>query len=150
MTYADVAYIDSYMSANRLVTDAWDVLTNAQKQVASQMATSAIENLNFVGVKTDPNQELQFPRGGDVDIPVAIKNACCEIAYSFADGVDLDFEYDNLRMTSQGFANVRSAYKVASDLLPEHHLNGIPSIIAWRLLLPYIVQVGAIRIERTS
>jgi hypothetical protein len=148
--YAERTYADNYMAAHRLVTDAWDALNNSKKDIALQMATAAMENLDYQGDKTVDTQDLQFPRGGDTTIPIPLQNACCEIAYAFADGVDLEQEYERLRMVSQGFANVRSTYKADPNVLPEHHLNGIPSIIAWRLILPFLRDIGAVTIQRTS
>jgi hypothetical protein len=138
------------MATARLVTDAWDALENAKKDVALQQATDVLENLSYQGEMTEATQDLQFPRGGDTVIPTPIKNACCEIAYAFADGIDLEYEYDNLRMVSQGFANVRSTYKSDPAVLPEHHLNGVPSIVAWRLIKPFLRPMDALTIERTS
>jgi hypothetical protein len=139
---------DAYFATQKLFADAWDDATSAKKVIALQMATSLMEQLAYSGEVTTEGQELQFPRGGDTDIPLDIQYACAENAYSLLDGVDVEYEYDNLRRVSQGFANVRSSHDTA--MLPEHKLAGIPSYIAWRLMVPYLRDKSAITLMRIS
>lgn len=132
----------------RLNTDPWDSATSGDRDKALAMATSLIDRLNFLGEKTDENQALQFPRDADTDIPDDIKFACCECALALLDGVDPEMEYENLSMVSQGYSNVRSTYDRSRPA--EHILAGIPSVIAWRYLKPYIRDAQSVDLERAS
>ena len=118
--YCTEAEVDDYMSG-RLSTDAWDSAIAGDKDAARIMATRAIDRLNFVGKKTDLSQELQFPRDADSDVPQEIKNACAEEALSLLDGKDPDLEFENIGMTSQTYANVRSSYDTDR---PAEHIFG--------------------------
>lgn len=146
--YATIAEAQAYFD-NRLNTEAWDDATDANKNKALGMATvTIIDRLNFRGEKTDPDQELQFPRGDDTVVPQDIKNACAEIALALLDGVDPELEFDNLRMKSQAYGVVRSTYD--SDRAPEHYVAGVPSSIAWRFLKPYLRNVFTVNLDRVS
>lgn len=147
-TYITVEDATTYFKTQKLFADAWEAASSTQRQVALNMATSLMEVIAYAGTKTDEEQELQFPRGGDTVIPTDIQNACAENAYALLDGVDPEYEYENLRQVSQGFANVRSSHNTA--ILPEHKINGIPSYIAWRLMVPYLRDRSAITIMRMS
>jgi len=132
----------------KLNVEPWDNSSGADKYKSLIMATRAIDNLNFSGVKTLSTQELEFPRGGDTTTPQAILDACCEIALTLLDGVDPDLEFENLKMVSQGYANVRSTYDVS--IAGEHVKVGIPSITAWRLILPFLRDTETINLSRVS
>lgn len=146
--YITLADADTYFATQRLFADAWEEASDARKTLALQMATNLMEQLAYSGDKTDEDQEQQFPRGGDTTIPTDIQNACAENAYSLLDGVDVEYEYENLRRVSQGFANVRSSND--TGILPEHKLAGIPSYIAWRLMVPFLRDKSAISIMKVS
>jgi hypothetical protein len=137
------AYFDE-----RLNTDAWDDATEANQTKALAMSTKLIDRLNFVGEKTDEDQDNQFPRDNDTEVPNDIKNACSEIALALLDGVDPELEFENLAMVSQGYANVRSTYD--RSFAQEHIVAGIPSVIAWRYLKPYLRDARAIDLSRVS
>jgi hypothetical protein len=147
-SYITLADAEIYMSTYRLVTSAWDASDDATKTKALAMATKLIDQLSFDGDKADADQDNQFPRGSDTSVPTEIQEACAECAYSLLDGVDVEFEYDNLRNVSMGFANVRSSN--ATGMIPEHKSAGIPSYIAWRLLLPFLRSSDSIEVMRTS
>lgn len=132
--YGSVAEADSYFTG-RLQTDAWDIANDTDRFKALSMATRAIDRLNFIGSKTDPAQDLQFPRG-DVTVPTDIKNACFECALAFLDGFDPNIEIENLAISSQGMAEVRNTYDRSFAL--EHIRMGIPSAVAWAYLKPYL------------
>lgn len=133
--YADASYGDSYM-ADRMRTDAWDSASSGDKAKALAQATRAIDNLNFVGSKTDCNQLKQFPRGGDVVVPEAILQATCELALAFLDEVDPNLEIENLSNVEQNVGEF-SAKRIA-DFSLEHIASGIPSIQAWGLLKQFL------------
>jgi hypothetical protein len=131
-----------------LNTAPWDGATNAEKLKALCTATRSIDNLNFLGDKTSETQELQFPRDSDTLVPEAIQLACCLLANRLLDGIDPEMEYENLRLVSQGYANVRSTYSPTS--IPDHVTHGIVSVEAWRLLLPYLRSGRTIKMNRVS
>ena len=145
--YTDETYVNTYF-ATRLNTDAWDESSTADRTAALTMATEAIDRLNLRGDLADDDQELQFPRDADTDIPADIKKACAEIALALLDGVDPDLEFENLGMTSQGYSNVRSTYDRSRAV--EHVVAGIPSITAWRYIKPYLRDGHSVRVHRVS
>jgi len=145
--YATLAEGNTYMG-ERLNTAAWDAAADADKNKGLQWATKLIDRLNFLGEKTDEDQELQFPRDADTDVPDDIKNACIECASALLDGVDPEMEFENLSMVAQGYSNVRSTYDRSRPA--EHILAGIPSVTAWRYLKPYIRDVHTVDLERAS
>jgi hypothetical protein len=145
--YQDLVGAQAYFET-RLNSETWfNAIPNNQVS-AIKTATRYIDRLNFDGGRTDTTQVNQFPRGGDVDVPQDIKDACCEIALALLDGVDMEKERENLDMTSQGYGNVRSTY--SREHKPEHILAGIPSIVAWHLLLPYLPDPRVIAVTRVQ
>ena len=50
------------------------------KEKALKQATKEIDRQLLRGRKTNPEQELAFPRHPDTEIPAAVKEACCEEA----------------------------------------------------------------------
>jgi len=147
MSYATEAEAQSYFN-QRVCTDAWDGASSAERDKALGHATRIIDRLNFIGCKADPDQENQFPRGTDVDIPNDIKNACAEIALALLDGVDPQLEYENVFMTSQSYGGLRSAFN--REVKPPHVLAGVPSITAWTYLRPYLRDPLDLELHRTS
>lgn len=146
--YLTVAEAQEYFDNYRLITSAWDNASLEEQGKALNIGTRQIDALSYDGDKADDSQELQFPRGSDTEVPQDIKDACAECAYSILDGVEVEYEYDNLRSQSMGFANVRSSS--SKDFLPEYKLAGIPSYIAWNLLVSYLRNNDSVTIMRTS
>jgi hypothetical protein len=167
--YVTWAEADVYF-AERLHSTAWSLSSRQEQNQALLRATRDIDNLNFKGYKStvaalysgimdiseiDPEtvraaelaQELEFPRGSDTTVPVPIKWACCETAYALLDGVDPDMELENLAITSQGYAGVRTTYNRIQQPI-EHYIAGIASAAAWRLLRPFLRDGKAVKISR--
>jgi hypothetical protein len=95
------------------------------------------------------SQSLEFPRGADTDVPEAIRVAEYELAYSLLDGVDPQMELENLSVTAQGYAEVRTHYE--RNMVPiEHLINLIPNPLAWSLLKPFLRDDQAVRMSRVS
>ena len=146
------------LANERLNVEAWDDAVdedgssfgepNTLTYKALTMATSAIDRLNYQGTKTDLDQVNQFPRDDDTVVPADIGQACFEIALALLDGVDPQLEGENLGMTSQGYANVRSTYD--REVPVPHIVAGIPSLTAWRFIVPYLRDTGYFNIMRTS
>jgi len=147
LSYVTVNEAQTYLNG-RLNTNPWDNSDDATRLKGLCMATTIIDKLNFLGTRTDTTQELQFPRGGDTEIPNDIKFAATELALALLDGVNPDLEYENLSMVSQGYSSVRSSYD--RTVKPPHILAGIPSINAWTFLKPYLRDPTHIDMNRIS
>lgn len=145
--YATAAEGDAYF-ATRLRTRAWDEATSGDQDKALAMATRIIDQLNFLGTKTEEEQENQFPRDDDDTVPTAIRDACLEIALALLDGVDPGKEYENLFKTSNSYGGVRTTFD--TDVAPAHVVAGVPSFDAWKLLLPYLRDPKAIKLRRAD
>jgi len=99
-------------------------------------ATRRINNLRYIGCRTDTDQEHSFPRGEDTTVPINIQNAVCELANELLDGVDDNLEMSEQNVLSQAFSGIKSAHD--KDVHQLYTLAGIPSAIAWRYLLPFL------------
>lgn len=143
--YIEAVDADDYFG-ERLNSALWFDTTEEDKTAALKTATRYIDRLTFVGAQTDATQEHQFPRGGDTDVPLDIQYACCEIAFELLDGVEIAKEIENLDMVSQGYGNAKSTYDRTTK--PAHILAGIPSIVAWHYLLPYLPDLRIVQVTR--
>lgn len=145
--YTDSTYADTYFSTRLNVTP-WTEASSGDKTKALTMATEYIDRLNFIGEVTDTAQVNQFPRDDETTIPDDVKKACCEIALSLLDGVDPDVEFENLQMTRFTYDAVTTQYSRLNP--PGHILSGIPSVIAWRLLYPFLRDKDGINLNRVT
>lgn len=155
---SSVANADAYFN-NRLYSQAWTNFSADDKQRALNQATLIINGFNFVGMKTQFDQDNEWPRseiridGLVVDstlVPDPILIAQYEIALSLAMGIDPEREIRNLRVTSRGYSSVRTTYD--PRLAPEHLTYGVPSALAWSYLSTYLNRgaQGGIKIHRVS
>lgn len=78
-SYCTIEYADEYFN-NRLHTESWFEADDSTKAKALKQATRAIDRQLLKGRKTNPKQELAFPRYPDTEVPEAVKEACCEEA----------------------------------------------------------------------
>ncbi len=78
-SYCTTEYADEYFTG-RLCTERWGETSDADKEKALRQATKEIDRQLLRGRKTNPEQELAFPRHPDTEIPAAVKEACCEEA----------------------------------------------------------------------
>jgi len=78
-SYCTIEYADEYFK-NRLHAESWGQEDASTKEKALKQATRAIDRQLLKGRKTNPEQELAFPRHPDTEIPEAVKEACCEEA----------------------------------------------------------------------
>src|SRR5690606_6474937 len=143
--YVTVQEADSYCSL-RLDTTSWLDYSDDAKQKAIYMATERIDRLKYRGCKSGTN--LEFPRNGDTVIPIAIKKACCLIAFQLLDGRDIELEIETNRVVSEGHSAARATYDPGFAL--EHITAGIPSYEAWSLLKPYLIDPRALTISRVG
>ena len=166
--YGSVSEATDYF-AWRLHSPAWLRSSVADRPKALWAATMIIDALNFKGYKhpvytlltadadatdteirtAEASQALEFPRGADTTVPVDIRKASYEIAYSLLDGKDPELELENLGITSQGYASVRTTYS-RNQVPIEHIINGVPSPQAWRWLRPFLRDDDAIKLARVS
>ena len=78
-SYCTIEYANEYFQ-NRLHAESWGQADESTKEKALQQATRAIDRQLLRGRKTNPEQELAFPRYPDTEVPEAVKEACCEEA----------------------------------------------------------------------
>ena len=78
-SYIDIAGANAYFSG-RLHAEVWEQADESTKEKALQQATRAIDRQPLRGRKTNPEQELAFPRHPDTEIPKEVQEACCEEA----------------------------------------------------------------------
>lgn len=148
--YADVDLANEYFTT-RLDTRDWDMATETEKLKALKMATRFINNLKFKGYKAISTQENEFPRSeseyGNISaiIPNEIKIATCEIAIQLINEIDIEQEINNLYITSNSFASVSTGKGLG--IVPEHIRAGIPSIVAWHYLRPYLIDPYSCQVE---
>jgi hypothetical protein len=170
--YGTLAEANEYFD-NRLHEEAWYNAPADDRPKALIKATQLIDALNFKGYRAtvyditydydgtplypteeeireaEEEQELEFPRGEDVDVPDPIKLGCWEIAHALLDGVDPDLDIENLGVSSQGYASVRTTY-ARSQALVEHLMHGIPSATAWRYIKPFLRDADEVKLSRVD
>ncbi len=99
-SYVSLDMADTYFAAHGYTS--WSALDDAAKETALVQASQFIDSVargKWKGVKTNPAQELAWPRTGATDedgldiensvIPVLLKNAVCEAALRVSQGEDL-------------------------------------------------------------
>lgn len=153
MSYSTVTEANTYF-ATRLHKLAWDEASTTNKTIALAEATERIDRLRFSGWKVDDSQDNEFPRYTDWDtgvtgtetVPDDIKKATAELALSLLDDIDPDQEGENLNISSTAYSSVRIS-RNANDT-PAHVAAGIPSLSAWRYLLPWLSPDRRIEINR--
>lgn len=142
---------DTYFNS-RLYTADWDEATEDQRNRACMEASSRIDQLRFIGLKTDSTQALEWPRKntsyGQTVTPQRVKDACFEIAQALLAGKDPEQDLENLSAISEGYSSARTTYTRA--VVPQHFTAGIPSFTAWQYLKPLLVDVRRVRIRRVS
>lgn len=146
-TYGSIQEADAYFTT-QLGGQRWMNTETSKKQQALVAATKRIDRLNFIGLRADPSQPLQFPRGTDTTVPVAIREACYELAQALLKGVDADTERDNLRLRSSSYGGLRSEFDRSAA--HPYIAAGIPSATAWDLLWPYIRPLTSIELVRVD
>jgi len=147
MSYADISFADSYFD-ERYGADSWVESSEQNKTKLLKTATMIIDQLNFAGEKSEEDQTNEFPRGSDTEVPLNIKRACCEIALAILDGRDVNQDYDAL-FDAASFFDVGRLNRSTDDI---HimKIHGIPSIIAWGFLRPFLRDGSVITLQRVS
>lgn len=148
--YGTLADADTYF-AKRLHIDAWNDAIDGDKTIALNEAQYRIDLLNFTGKEV--TEGAVFPRyygdksDGTEIVPENIKIAGYECAFALLDGVDPEFEQENLGVSSEAYSLVRTSYARSQGVL-EHFASGIPSAYAWRFLQQYLKTPGKVSIHR--
>ncbi len=133
--YGTLTAADQYFNF-RLSSDSWTDATVADREKALIQATRAIERLNYANHKNVSTQTLQFPRGDDTVIPREIEYANYEIGIKLLEGVDSEVEAQSLGVMSEAYSGAKTAYQ--AGFVNEHLRAGIPSILAWEYLKPFL------------
>lgn len=149
---------DDYF-AQKLHGQKWAALSVSTREKAIFSANEIINQFQYLGAKTDPSQEDEFPRTNlydpsgtlvpDDSVPSDISKAKWEIAYALAvDGREPERDMRAAYVTSRGFSSVRTTYD--SDKIPEYMRLGVPSSLAWSYLSPYLYRgnAGIVRLHR--
>lgn len=149
--YIDVVDAKEYFMS-RVGSEAWDYADDADRLKALNNATKIIDRLAYIGQKSDSTQDHEFPRYDPLttypDVPTAILDATCEIALALLDGVDPQLEFDNLSQSASNYANIKSNFD--RTVLPEHIQAGVPSVIGYQLLKPYLSDINSTVLRRVS
>lgn len=146
--YGTLVEAEVYFS-QRLNTTQWDLALVNDRTAALSMATRAIDRLNFAGDKADEDQELQFPRDDDTEVPEAIRIAAYECALRYVDGVDLDHEARDIGVLANSTsAGTRTTFQEGT--VAEHLRAGISSAEAWYYLLPFLRNPHDLTFSRVS
>lgn len=144
--YGTVLGGDVYFS-RQYKRDKWRTTSDGDKQKVLYQATQHLELLNFLGDKTDSDQLLQFPRGGDTVVPANIEYATYEEAYQIIAGKDYESELNTLGIQKQQFGPVSTTYMNNQSPMP-FVTAGILSSVAWRLVSPYLRRAEEIQLIR--
>lgn len=147
MNYVTNDEADTYFG-NKFNATLWDDCSEDDKTKLLYEATQRIDRLKYRKKKTTFEQPLEFPRGGDLEVPNDIKVACCEIAYQILDGRDIDLEVEDGRIVSESYSGVRVNNN--PDFVLDHIHAGIPSYLAWTYLLKYLVDPKTTTLTRVT
>lgn len=124
--------------ASRLHAEAWTALSADDKPKALAMATKVIDRQLLKGRKTDPDQELAFPRYSDKKVPEAVKEACCEEALALLErGSSQRLKLQQEGVQSFSLGNMSETYITGAG-------KGLLSQEAKELLKPWLL--GAVNI----
>lgn len=143
--YGTLVAADQYFSY-RLDSNDWELATVKDREKSLIQATRAIDKLNYANDKYDDDQNLQFPRGDDDEVPIEIEYACYEIAIKLLGGVDKDVEAKTLGIMSESYTGIRTTYD--EEYVNEHIRAGIPSIEAWEYLKPFLRDSRSVKLTR--
>lgn len=143
--YISISDADAYFE-KKFNYQLWAGSNFTTKTRALSEASLLLDNFNYSGTKTEESQEHEFPRNSETEIPEKMQWACAEIAYSILGGYNVDEAIAQLSVVSQGFASVRATY--ARDRVPEHLRYGIPSILAWGYIRPYLQPADTIKVNK--
>jgi hypothetical protein len=114
--------------------------------IALNQATVAIDGLSYVSTQEDSAQDHTWPRVG-LGTPDKVAWAIFEIALRVLDGYDIEEEAESSGVTSAGLGPVRISLSNTSQARTG---LSIISHVAWRLLYPYLADIGGVELTRVS
>lgn len=127
-------------------TETWTANSAVAKRRALIEATRAIDRLAYRGAKSSVTQPLEFPRAEGV-VPTQIEEASYYVAEKFLPGSNADDEYSIVGVIQEKFHAVMREYSEENRDLT-HIISGVPSIEAWRLLMPFLRSPRQFRFQR--
>jgi len=149
--YIGVADAKEYF-LSRVGSEAWDYASDGDRLKALNNATKIIDRLKYLGQKADSTQDHEFPRYDPLttfpEVPQDILDATCEMALALLDGVDPQLEFDNLSQIASNYANIKSNFD--RTVLPEHIQAGVPSVVGYQLIKPYLADINGTVLRRVS
>ncbi len=157
---ATVPYIDEIEAQayfnERLGASAWDNADPADQIKSLKMSTRLIDTLCFISRKFVEDQANEFPR--DItdevtdlgDIPQTVKDACAEISLALLKGFDPE---ELIKATGIKSESVGDASRTYTDAGRQQLLNdneGVPSVIAGRLLREWLCDPRIVNLDRVG
>lgn len=137
--------------AERTDTSVWDSALSPDKVKALKEATRIIDDLNFVGEKNDPvNQVREFPRNDDTAVPEEVQRATAEVAITLLAGDNLTSINNTIGKTAESVGDASVSYdKGARQRLLATNM-GLVSAEAARLLREWIIDPREVQLERVG
>jgi len=136
-SYCTIEEANEYFG-RRLHAESWGQADDSTKEKALKQATRAIDRQPLRGRKTNPEQELAFPRHPDTEIPAAVKEACCEEALTLIErGNSQRRKLQQEGVQSFTLGNMSESYAAGAG-------KGLLSQEAKELLRPWLI--GAVNI----
>ena len=127
----DLATADAFL-LKMLHTAPWDESNDADRTVALDNAEVLITALNV-------------PEWTSVTVPDDVCKAISLIANKLLDGSDPDDNNDLLGVKSINFDRHKIQYR---DKTLPHQAVGIPSALAYHLLIPYLITLTSVNLQR--
>lgn len=144
-TYTTLNEADDYFEF-RFNSPLWQDADPATKNKLLITASRLLAHLNWAGDKTDADQALEFPRGGDTAIPDRIKHGVCEIAYALLDGRDVEYEQELVGYIKTGASGISA--DISPIAMDAARIHNIPSIMAWNYFRPFLRTGSEITLAR--
>lgn len=124
-----------------LDTEPWDLSDDITRAKALEMASRLIDSLPL-------HPAYVFIDRTSSSVPQDFKDACVLIAVRLLENSSINERVEGLKLLSYQYDKIKATLN--PDSPAEHILAGIPDIRAFRLLKPYLIQLSAIRLSRTS
>ncbi len=132
-------------------TSVWDNTASPDKVKALKEATRLIDDLNFVGEKNDPiNQVREFPRNDDVVVPEEVQRATAEVAIALLAGTTLTSLNSTVGKTAESIGDASVSYDSGGRQRVLATNLGLVSPEAARLLREWIIDPREIEFERVG
>lgn len=133
-----------------LDTVAWDAAADPRKTTALQVATRMINQLAFIGSKSDPDQDNEFPRdASDNEIPIQVKRATCHQALALLQGRTLEKFEKQAGVAAESVGDASVTYGSAQGKLEFTDMQlGLTSSAAARELREWVIDPRRIIIDR--